>query len=113
MSLERLAAGVAGVEVVPVLHPLFGWVPAEEDDSAFAFVREVEQTHIQVFEDDAKLRNASYRQVEFVRLYAVLRTHLPAAVAGGGPQDRFHVRGPFAQGVAVERRLVQDLAQAG
>ena len=49
-----MAAGVAGVEVVPVLNPFFGWVPAEEDNASSAFVREVEQAHIQVLEDDAE-----------------------------------------------------------
>src|SRR5829696_6804711 len=69
-------------QVVPVLNPFFGWVPAEEDDASPAFVREVEQAHIQVLEDYAELPDATYGQVEVVRLYAVLGTRLPAAVAG-------------------------------
>ena len=106
-----MAAGVAGIEVVPVLHPLFGWVPAEEDDSAFALVREVEQTHIQVFEDDAKLRCALSPGRDCTPLR---RTPNPPfrRRCRLRPQDRFHVRGLFAQGVAVERGFVR-ISQAG
>ena len=104
-----MAAGIAGIEVVPVLNPFFGWVPAEEDNASPAFVREVEQAHIQVLKDDAKLTDATYGQVEVVRLYAILGTRLPAAVARRGPQNWLHMRGLLAQGVAVERCFVQDL----
>ena len=72
-----MAAGVTGVEVVPVLHAFFRWVPAEEDDASPALVREVEETHIQVLEDDAELAYAFYRQVEAIRLDAVLEPALP------------------------------------
>ena len=43
-------------------------VGAKEDDASLALVWEVEQAHVQVLDDDPKLPDALYGQVEFVRL---------------------------------------------
>ncbi len=72
MSLEGLATGVAGIEIVPVGHVFFWRVPAEEDYASLAFVGKVEQAHVQVLEYDAELSDSLYCQVEVVRLRAVL-----------------------------------------
>ena len=98
---------------MPVSYTLLGRVPAEEDHAPLALVREVEQANVQVFKDDAELPNALYRQVEFVRLNALLGAYPPAAVRARGPQDRLEVRGPLAQGVAVERDVRQELTEPG
>src|SRR5215212_4731423 len=88
-------------------------MPAKKNDAPFALVRKVEKAHIQVLEDDAEVRDAPYRQIEFVRLYAVLGARSSAAVFGCGLQDGLHFGGPLAQGIPVERYFVQDLTQGG
>src|SRR3712207_6527609 len=63
-ALERPAALVAGLYLVPVLDAFFGRVPAEEDHAPFALVREVHQAHVQVLEQHPELPDALYRGVE-------------------------------------------------
>jgi len=69
---------------VPVLDLLFGRMPAEEDDAALALVREVQEAHIEVLEDDAELADVRDREVEPVRLDAVLGSLAPSAVSARG-----------------------------
>jgi hypothetical protein len=85
-------------------------VPAEEDDAPVALVREVQEAHVEVLEEHAKLPDARDRKVEPVRLDAVLGASASAAVRARGPQYRLEVGGLLAQGVAVEREVVEEFS---
>jgi hypothetical protein len=104
--LEGLAAPVAGLYLVPVAYALFGRVPAEEDYAAVALVGEVQEARIEVFEEDAEFADTLYGEVEAVRLDAVFGACPPAAVGGGGLEDRLQVRGFLAHGLAVDGEIV-------
>jgi hypothetical protein len=58
------AAGVAGVEVVPELDIVLFNFPAQEYFAAVAQVREIQQTAVEIFDDDAELLNAPHLRVE-------------------------------------------------
>ena len=51
--LQRLAAGEAGVDVMPVGDRRLAILPAQKDDSTVAFGREIEQATIEVFHQHA------------------------------------------------------------
>jgi hypothetical protein len=84
-------------------------MPAEKDDAAVFLVGEVQEAHIGVFKKYAELVNALNRQVKVVRLDAVLGAGSATTVRGGGFEDRLHMRGFLAHGIAVNGDLFEEL----
>ncbi len=86
-------------------------MPAEEDYASIALVREIQEAHLQILEDDAFLPDALYRPVQVVRLDAVFGPYFAAAVGGRGPKDGLHVRGFFAQLIAVASHVQKEFLE--
>jgi hypothetical protein len=70
--------------LVPVTYLLFGGMPAEKDDAAIPLVREIQESYVEIFEENAELVDALDHQVEVIRLNPVLRAYPAAAVRDGG-----------------------------
>src|SRR5919199_4206822 len=112
-ALKGLAALVAGLYLVPVAYLLLGRMPAEEDDAAIPFVGEVQEAHVEVFEEDTELPDALYGQIEVVRLDAVLGAYLAATVRGGGFEYGLELRRLFTYLIAVNADIFEELLQLG
>src|ERR687892_1141506 len=86
--VERLAATVARVELVPVVDLVLAELPAEVDLLARDHRREVEQAAVDVAEDDPRLLHHLEQAPHLEEGDAHLTAFLAAAVAAGGLRER-------------------------